>query len=207
MYKLQVGIIHFVVTFLITSILFLGCNRERSTPSDYKYQSIVEDSLYQKDVQAFTMMIDTLITKKEGPFYAIRFENTQNISIDTILYSEDFLRSVFFVITQNSNQSVPLSENPAGHHYNARAFLGQRDSEYSSWSIRWFSIINLNYYSSYDDISDKMKERYFLDLKTLKNSDGESRYKYNVNDIRFWNGPVWDEEVQMLEHHISGDGG
>ena len=49
MYKLQVGIIHFVVTFLITSILFLGCNRERSTPSDYKYQSIVEDSLYQKN--------------------------------------------------------------------------------------------------------------------------------------------------------------
>lgn len=200
-------VIYLIVAISISAITLSGCNGERATPKEFKYKSSVQDSLYQSDLESLTDLVDSLIVKKEGPFFPQRFQQTQKVSIDTILYSPELLQSFLIVVTENTNQSVHLNENPEGIHYNARAFLGNRDSLNSPWSIDWFIIINLNYYSSYGEISDKMKELYFYDLKTLKNRAGESRYKYNVNDIRFWDGPAWDDGNQMLEHHISGNGG
>jgi hypothetical protein len=33
---------------------------------------------------------------------------------------------------------------------------------------------------------------YFKDFSKRQDVDGSSLYKYNLDDIRFWDGPVWE---------------
>lgn len=145
------------------------------------------------------------IEQNEGAYHAKRFDkDLSTVFIDSILYSNDYLRAVFFAITRDSNETLLTVSNKDGYHYNARVFIASRSSTAGEWNVKWFRIMNINRYSNYTDISELVRTSYFVDLASIRNENGESRYKYNVNDIRFWDGPVWDEGAQMLEQHFSG---
>ena len=43
------------------------------------------------------------------------------------------------------------------------------------------------------DLSKSIRQFFFRQFNQRKDYDGQSKYKYNLDDIRFWDGPVWKE--------------
>ena len=192
----------------LVGIVLWQCEFAKPTPQQYLNRTVVSDSLYTSDSLVFVNQMLSFIAKEESAYYPTRFDTiTSTVFIDTILYSSDSRKAVFFSITRDANKNVLGTKDPDGYHYNARCFLALRDSVSKAWSVSWFRILNNSFYSDYEDISRRFRRRYFVELVSVKGEGDESRYKYNVNDVRFWDGPAWKKGPQMLEQNISGGGG
>lgn len=190
---------------IVVLVIITGCNNSNTTPPEYRNATLVPHNIYSEDSLAFIKQIQELVESRESGFYPISYSYTSQIYIDTLIYSPNRLKAVFFVILKKPNSAVVGMNNYKETHFDAKAFLAERTDTLDYWDIRWFRIMNLNRYPTYDLISKKIHQRYFIDLIKIKNHEGESRYKYNLGDIRFWDGPVWDQEIQMREMNISGD--
>ena len=187
--------IRYIVLILLS--FAAGCAKPQApkTPEEYKYQIIISENDYRLDNEYLRSTITTLVEKKAGPFYPDSYDDKTDIFIDSILYSPDQSRIVFFVIAKNSNANLLKTNDPEGEHFDAMCFLGTKESTNRDWIVRWFRIMNFHTYTTYSDVSAKIRFRYFRNLVEIKNEEGESRYKYNIDDIRFWEGPVWDKET------------
>ncbi|MEQ9264013.1 MAG: hypothetical protein RLN81_02245 [Balneolaceae bacterium] len=185
--------------------VIVNCNPKKA--NEYRNSVVVSDSVYTTDSLSFSSQIKLLIENKESAFYPNSYSLTEDVVIDSIIYSPDRLKAAFFVIVKKPNSSLVASENRSGYHYDAKAFLAQRDEEKAEWNLKWFRIMNINRYSKYDEISNQIRSYYLEDLHKVKNSKGESRYRYNLSDSRFWESPAWSQKSQMLEQNFSGDGG
>jgi hypothetical protein len=137
-------------------------------------------------------MIRNMIAEDDGPYYVAEYDSLTDIYIDTILYSPKRDKLATFVITRNSDDKL-LTKGPSDkYHFNAHCFLGKRDTATLSWSIKWFRRMNFIQHETYGCISEKIRYRYFNNLADLKDSDGNSQYRYNLDDLRFWDGPAWE---------------
>ena len=96
----------------------------------------------------------------------------------------------FFVIVKNSNDKLLSKGNKDEYHYDANCFIGQLKKD-STWSIIWLDAISLTNYPILDKASSRIREAHFTLFNRRKDKDGNSFYKYNFNDKRFWDGPVW----------------
>lgn len=76
-------------------------------------------------------------------------------------------------------------------HYTTHCFIGHLNNDYDVQDITWVRGYNLSNYKSFEDASKRTREVYFKELTERTNAEGESTYKYNLDDIRFWNGPLW----------------
>lgn len=208
MYKLSRLKNYLKLYLVLVALVIISCDPDSNIPEKFKNATVVSDSAYTIDSLFFSDHIKSMIKKGEGAFFADSYNSkTSEVYIDSIIYSPDLTKAAFFVIVKNSNNSLLVSDNPEGFHYNAKCFLAQRDSTANNWSLKWFRIMNMNRYSKYDEISNQVRKRYFEDLKKIDNEDGNSRYKYNLDDVRFWSSPAWSDSAQMLERNYSGDGG
>ena len=137
-----------------------------------------------------------MILHDEGPYYVEEYDTLTEIFIDTILYSPNHDKIAAFIITRNSNDKLLSGGDSSKYHYNAHSFVGKRSSGEKNWDIKWFRRLNFVRHDTYDYISKKIRYRYFNSLAQIKGSDGKSQYKYNFDDIRFWDGPVWNEKTR-----------
>jgi hypothetical protein len=56
--------------------------------------------------------------------------------------------------------------------------------------VRNFNLIN---YDNKYEISNDIKNTYFTEFATLRDTSGLPLYGYNLNDERFWISKIWDE--------------
>ncbi len=202
MHKLQRLIF---LKLLIVCPILVSCSSNTSTPKEFENAVSVSDSIYAQDSSYFVTQIMSLIEKKESAFYPESYSFTSQVHIDSILYSPDLTKSAFFVILKKPNSVILGMENTEGSHFDAKTFLAEKDDKSGEWSLKWFRIMNINRYSNYNEISKLIRTRYFEDLCKINDEDGKSRYKYNLNDVRFWESSAWSKEPQMLEQNFSGD--
>ena len=202
MYKLP-GITSLIV--LVIYLILVSCRSDMSTPKEFENVVRVSDSTYTEDSLYFATQIMSLIEKKESAFYPESYSFTLQVYIDSILYSPDLTKSAFFVILKKPNNVIMGMENTKGSHFDAKTFLAERNGGSGEWTLKWFRIMNINRYSNYNEISKLIRKRYFEDLRKINNEDGQSRYKYNLNDVRFWESSAWSKKPQMLEHNFSKD--
>lgn len=208
MYKLQRLTPSITGCVILLSVMLVGCSSDDTTPGEFKNKTTVSDSAYAQDSLYFSNQIMSFIKEEKSAFYPKSYDHlTSKVYIDTILYSPSKLKAAFFAIIKNSNSKLLVSDNPDGFHFNAKCFLARRDSLSNNWDLKWFRIMNINRYSDYEEISKQIRKRYFVDLEKIDSEDGTSRYKYNLNDVRFWDGPAWSNDLQSLERNYSGDGG
>ena len=69
--------------------------------------------------------------------------------------------------------------------------MRRKDSIYLSWIGPSFT--NSENRSELKIISRKS---YFAEYSTMKDVNGQNRYKYNIGDIRFWDCPIWKEQEE-----------
>lgn len=181
----------YILMWIITSSI--GCNNVEQglTPSEYIYKDTVDDKIYNQYKSLLTDSIKSFIKAKGSPYYPKEFDEQTEIFIDTILFSPQRNRIAFFVITKNSNDKLLNKGSEDEYHYDANCFVGQLEDDF--WDIRWLNAINLTRYPTPMEASHRIREAYFNLFNRRKDIDGNSLYKYNLNDKRFWDGPVWSK--------------
>lgn len=106
--------------------------------------------------------------------------------IDTFLYSPSNDKYAAFIITENPNNKLLDRGNEAGDHYNAYCFIGKLNRDSGVEDLTWINAYIFVRYKTLSEASSLIREEYFKGL-TL------SAFKYNMDDIRFWNGPIWEK--------------
>jgi len=178
---------------------FVGSCQQRQagipTPEKFKYVNSFTRDGYIKDSLEIYEKIKVMINKSEGPYYVKEHDDLTEVFVDTILYSPNANRMATFIITKNSNDKLLSPGSSNEYHYNAHCFIAEKKGSDENWNLKWFRRLNFTRHETYSYVSEKIRYRYFNNLVQLKGADGESQYKYNFDDIRFWEGPVWDKET------------
>lgn len=147
-----------------------------------------------------------LIKSRTEPYHSSENDNETMILIDTILYSPNLNKIAFFVITKNSNQKFELlgggelPEYPSDQfHFDAYCFLGEKKDPETKYHLAWMRVLNISNFHSYEEASQRIRSKYFNELASIQNREGESIYKYNLDDRRFWIGPAWEKNFLSVE--------
>lgn len=182
---------------LLGLLFYCQCHiAQTSTPQEYINHVLVSDSIYQKDSLWLVNSLAERLRDKSGSFYNKEYFDSTQIFIDSIIYNEDNSKIAFFVITKNPMYrrlyKIP-SEEKYDFYYDAYCYLGKRSDSLNVWNTHWFKTLSLSNYYDYKETSERIRWKYFNELVKVKDTSGVSAYKYNVNDIRFWDCPAWNK--------------
>jgi hypothetical protein len=173
----------------------VSCNAQtqKDTPEYYKNKSHTKPEVYQKITFKVIDSIKNKILNKEDPYYPPENDSLTEIFVDTLLFSPSMNKIAFFVITENSNDKLLDKGNKNQFHYSSYCFIGHLDSSYNIKDFKWVSGGSLFNFKSKINASNRIRDIYFKEITNRTNSKGESTYKYNFDDVRFWNGPLWSK--------------
>jgi hypothetical protein len=192
MHYFFVGILRLGFIAINAFILFQCSNSKSVTPQKYRNNTVIDGFTYDKHMAQFKDSILNLIYYRNDPYYQLENDSLTKVFIDTILYSPKMNKFSFFAITQNSNAKLLSTEDKNQFHYSAHCFIGKLNENREISNFQWVKGYNLSNYKSLSEISRRIREVYFREITQRTNNEGESTYKYNFDDIRFWEGPLWD---------------
>ena len=166
-------------------------DQPKSTQLKFVNNTRVSDSLYLIHKQMLTDSIRKFISARELAYYPEGNDAETKIYLDTIMYSPDITRLAFFVVTGNTNDKLPTRGSKTESHYDGYCFIANIRSDSIVENIQWVNILTVSNYSDLDKASNRLRDMYFNELSRIKDIDDLSKYKYNISDRRFWNGPIW----------------
>ncbi|MEY8761856.1 hypothetical protein [Chryseobacterium tongliaoense] len=158
----------------------------KNTPEKYRSETQVTSQKYTSDSLKLVNQMHSLIKEHKESFYSGEYDNSTQIIIDTIMYSSDFNRITFFVITKNPVKKLSKPEKNYQWYYDATCYIGQRIQD--SFNLKW---VGPNYTNSYDleHISKEIENYFFKKRASEPAYNGEK--KYNINDTRYWTSSDW----------------
>ncbi len=164
--------------------------KNRDTPKMFLSHVVNRKEDYNKDEVKILNRLQYFLKYHQQSFYTkVYFDSTQLI-VDTLIYSGDLNKLAVFVITKNPTYRQAIQNNGYDWYYDGYCYLGikEKDTIYLSW-------INPGFGHSYDkqNISNKLKTYYFRLFAARKDTNGQYKYGYNLNDTRFWNCRIWNE--------------
>jgi hypothetical protein len=189
-----------IILLLLTSIAYwyfkyvsgwMEFRKNTDTPKEFLNHAVIKKEDYSKDSMKIIEQFQKFLTNHQNSFYNKEYFDSTELIIDTILYSPEFNKLAIFVLTKNPTYRQ-FSGNKKYHwYYDGYCYLSirQKDTLNLKWLRRFYPI---NWYDR-EEVSNKIREDYFIEFATLKDTHGVSQYNYNLNDKRFWECPVWDE--------------
>lgn len=157
--------------------------KNTDTPEEYLNNTTSSRNFYLKDSAEIINRLRELLLKHEDFFHSTAYYDSTELVIDTIIYSPNFKKLAFIVITKNPTNRQLMPDKRYSWYYDATCYLGIRQRDVLS--LNWMGPIFTNSYSQ-QEISNNIREACF---KTFITDD--SLYRYNLNDIRFWDSPIW----------------
>jgi len=169
-----------------------GIGDKIHTPKEFLSNVHAEKSLYLNDSIQLVQEFSNLMVHHEQSFGSKEYFSKTRIIIDTILYSANYYKLAVFIITENPTSRQLSPKENYKVYYNAFCYLAMRDSIGGALQTRWLrSFYPINWYSQ-AEVSSLLRDMYFTEFATIKNGDKTYTYKYNLDDIRFWDCPVWE---------------
>jgi hypothetical protein len=172
---------------------------KKYTPQEFLNHTIIGKENYSKDSMEVLKELKGLLLKQEGFFDNKAYFDSTQLIIDSIIYSPDFSKLAVFIITKNPSHRQLLPDRNYDWYYDATCYLGVRKNDTIS-----LSFVGPSFTNSYNksELSSIIRDAYFTDFAT-KDTIGLHTYKYNMNDVRFWNCSVWkeieDEKIKKQE--------
>lgn len=182
---------HKAIVFFVFSLIVLSCTeRKLRTPKAYQNTIKLDADGYAKHKGVLTHQMRELITRHEQSFHSAEYYDSTELQIDTILYSKDYQKVILFVLTKNPVNRQLKPDKNYDWYYDAFCYLGMREQE--GFRLKWMKPFSV---SSFDGemASGRIKDLYFTEFATLKGINDEYKYKYNLDDKRFWDDSVWRE--------------
>jgi len=162
--------------------------RNTDTPKEFLNHSQISKKGYSGDSMAINRQLKLLLLKRKDFFANTAYSDSMEVIIDSILYSPDFNKLAVFVIMKNSTDKQLHPDKNYDWYYDATCYLGIRQRD--SINLNWIGPVFSNSFSR-ESISNDIRSACF---KTFATEDTSDKYKYNLNDIRFWNSPIWTEK-------------
>ncbi len=189
---LIVVLLLFGLTFLYFKYVYgwLEFQKNTDTPKEFLSHVEIKKDEYSRDSIKILKQLKFLLQNHEGSFYADDYFDSTELIVDSILYSPNFNRLAVFVMTKNPTYKQLDPNNKFDWYYDGSCYFGILQND--TIELYWLNdVLYTNYYDE-QKLSNTIREFYFRMLAS-KDNNGKSRYLYNLNDIRFWNGPVWKE--------------
>ncbi len=180
-------------TLLIIVFPFLyscdGMKQKKYTPKEFLNHTVIKKEDYNKDSIEVVKQLKGFLLKQEDFFHNKAYFDSTQLIIDSIIYSPDFNKLAVFVITKNPVHRQLVPDKNYDWYYDATCYLGIRKNDTIS-----LSFIGPSFTNSYNksELSSIIRDSYFTDFAT-KDTIGLHTYKYNMNDVRFWDCSIWKE--------------
>jgi hypothetical protein len=174
--------------FLIFALFACNGNSQQVvTPREFLNRVTVEESVYSQDSAVIVADLYAKMKNHEASFSNREYFDSTILVVDTIMYDSTLNKIALFVIAKNPTYRNPYSTSELPHYYNASCYLGKRmsldSSRFELKNMGPFSIIN---FSDKELVRRAIREYYFLELATVLNEKNQPRFKYNLDDKRFW---------------------
>ena len=163
--------------------------QKKYTPKEFLNHTVIKKEDYSKDSITILKQLNVLLLKHEDFFHNKAYFDSTQLIIDSILYSPDFNKLAVFVITKNPTYRQLMPDKDYEWYYDATCYLGVRQKD--TISLSWIGPSFTNSYNR-DELSSIIRDSYFTDFAT-KDTAGLHTYKYNLNDVRFWDSSIWKE--------------
>lgn len=171
--------------------------KNTDTQKEYLNHTVIKKENYTKDSIEVLSQLRTLLVRHEDFFYSKAYFDSTQLIIDSILYSPDFSKLAVFVITKNPTYRQLAPAKSSEWYYDATCYLGVRQKD--TIALSWIGPVFTNS-SNEKNISNDIREACFRTFVTKDTSDA---YAYNLNDIRFWDSPIWkkieEEKIKRQE--------
>jgi hypothetical protein len=192
---------------ILFSLIFqiVSCQNKINNQTPNKFLSKVNASkeMYSKDSLSLILCIKKEIFYNRGGYNANFYDQSTPIIIDTIIYSPNLDKVVFFVIDSVENKKTypkNLSQDKIdsmqklaslpydGYHYNGCAYIGEKNGD--SFEVYDFFRIYLGKYKNIHNLKNRLRQVFLIEYSKVQ----EKGFEYNVDDKRFWdNSNVWDD--------------
>ena len=187
-----IGILIFLgLTFFYFKNIYgwLEFRRNTDTPDKYINRTIIPTENYQRDESALILQFNDMKLNHKGFFSSKEYFEGTEIIIDTILYSPEYDKLVVLMIAKNPTSRQLRPQKSELWYYDATSYLGLRQND----SI-FLSQVGSNFSNSNDllALSDILRQASFRTFVS-KDTTAINSHKYNLNDIRFWKSPEWEE--------------
>jgi hypothetical protein len=166
-----------------------GMKQKKYTPKEFLNHTVIKKEDYTKDSSEIVKQLKVFLLKQEDFFHNKAYFDSTQLIIDSIIYSPDFNKLAVFVITKNPIYRQLVPDKKYDWYYDATCYLGVRKNDTIS-----LSFIGPSFTNSYNksELSSIIRDAYFTDFAT-KDTIGLHTYKYNMNDVRFWDCSIWKE--------------
>jgi hypothetical protein len=180
-----------VLLITLTSIWSCHFGKGNGTPKEFLNETNVDVAIYTKDKMTLNKQFENFLTTHDESFYSKEYFDSTMLIIDTILYSQDRNRTAVFVFTKNPTSRQPDPNKKDKWYYDGYCYLGKRQSD--TFDLRWLNRFNLTNFHHQQLAVNRLRELYFTEFSTWKNTDETYRYGVNLDDKRFWKCKVWEE--------------
>jgi hypothetical protein len=185
----------FTYYYLKNGLGWLEFRKNTDTPKEFLNHAVNGSSGYTKDSIEVIRQLKNLLLNHKGSFHSPDYFDYTELIIDSLLYSPDLNKLAVFVIAKNPTyrQLLPDSQHP--WYYNATSYLGVRQNDTVCLSLLGPNFTN---YIDKEEVSDDIRETCFR-LFISEDTTGRYTCKYNLNDVRFWDSPIWEEMEEQKE--------
>jgi hypothetical protein len=161
--------------------------KNTDTPKEYLNHTVIKKENHTKDSIEVLSQLRTLLVRHEDFFYSKAYFDSTELIIDSVLYSPNFNKLAVFVITKNPTSRQLVPDEKHGWYYDATCYLGVRKND--TIALSWIGPVFTNS-SNEQNISNDIREAC---LRTFVTKDTIGAYAYNLNDVRFWDCPIWEK--------------
>lgn len=161
--------------------------KNTDTPEEFLSQTKADHLMYTRDSIEILNQLRIHLSRQDGFFSNKAYSEATDLIVDSILYSPDFRKLGVLIITRNPTYRLSGGGGMKDWYYDATCYLGIKKSD--KISLSWIGPVFTN---SHDEksISKLLRESCFRMFVT---KDPNDLYAYNLNDKRFWSGPIWRE--------------
>jgi hypothetical protein len=179
------------VILVIVFAFFCSCGgtNKNDTSKEFLNHATIKREAYTKDSIELIQQLETYLIEKKDFFHNSAYSNSTQLIVDSIIYSPDFNKLAVFLIIKNAVHKQLIPSRTYYWYYDATCYLGIRQND--TINLNW---IGPSFTNSYDknELSSIIRDSYLTNF-AAKDSKGLHSYKYNLNDVRFWDSSIWKE--------------
>jgi hypothetical protein len=188
-------------SLLIIALLLIQC--QRGTEKKYFVKTVAPDSIYSKDSTILLAISKHIMKLNIGAFGGESYNEDKQLYLDSILYSPDLNKIVFWLITKDYTTHLTDVKMPDMLFcYNGHILYAFRRSIKDTLMVSEDSFYATVFNSSYKQAHDNLFEECFI-YKRLSNIRSNPESAYNYDDIRSWQESTWDESYKEPHWYLS----
>lgn len=178
-----------ILAAITIALLLMQCNR---TPKEYVSRTSAPRDVYTKDSIYLKKVAWHIFKNHLGGFDGTSYDRYTGFYLDSIIYSPNLTKMLFWIITEDSTHKVSGMEEDIKHPsmcYNGCYMFAFRKSLNEtlkvSESFSYMSVFN----KSYKEAHESLYQECFVDKRFYKDSNGHKKHSYD--DIRVWQDIDW----------------